>query len=131
MVHPEMTNGFLTYDSYAVEEVVQNGAKEIGWERRNPFGGNPGQLRVFGIAMSSIMLGAWGTTRRNWLRRCWLGRRRWRQRAIQRLLGELTGNVIRIMRSPTATESLVGDGNAGRGDPGSPRGSYACGLGRR
>ena len=39
---PETENGFLTYDSYAVEEVVNYGAKEIGWERRNPVpGGNP------------------------------------------------------------------------------------------
>jgi CO/xanthine dehydrogenase Mo-binding subunit len=59
---PEMTNGFLTYDSYAVEEVVQNGAKEIGWERRNPVpGGNPGRFkRGFGVAMSQHHAGRVG-----------------------------------------------------------------------
>src|SRR5207247_9514488 len=38
----EMEKGFLTYDSYASVEVLQEGVKAIGWEKRNPApGGNP------------------------------------------------------------------------------------------
>ncbi len=51
---PETENGYLTYDSYAVEEVLAEGAKTIGWDKRNPVpGGNPGRFkRGFGLAMS-------------------------------------------------------------------------------
>jgi CO/xanthine dehydrogenase Mo-binding subunit len=59
---PETENGFLTYDSYAIEEVVNEGAKLIGWERRNPVpGANPGRFkRGFGIAMSQHHAGRVG-----------------------------------------------------------------------
>jgi len=59
---PETKDGFLTYDSYAVEEVINYGAKEIGWERRNPMpGGNPGRFkRGFGVAMSQHHAGRVG-----------------------------------------------------------------------
>ena len=51
---PEVENGQLTYDSYASVEVLQEGAKAIGWDKRNPVaGGNPGRFkRGFGMAMS-------------------------------------------------------------------------------
>jgi xanthine dehydrogenase YagR molybdenum-binding subunit len=51
---PEIENGTLTYDSYASVEVLQEGAKTMGWEKRNPVaGGDPGRFkRGFGMAMS-------------------------------------------------------------------------------
>jgi CO/xanthine dehydrogenase Mo-binding subunit len=59
---PEMENGFLTYDSYAIAEVMEEGAKHIGWERRNPVpGGNPGRFkRGFGVANSQHHAGRVG-----------------------------------------------------------------------
>ena len=49
---PESENETLTYDSYASAEVLQEGAKVMEWDRRNPVpGGNPGRFkRGFGVA---------------------------------------------------------------------------------
>jgi CO/xanthine dehydrogenase Mo-binding subunit len=51
---PETKDGGLTYDSYASVEVLQEGMKAIGWEKRNPVpGGNPGRFKTgYGIGMS-------------------------------------------------------------------------------
>jgi CO/xanthine dehydrogenase Mo-binding subunit len=51
---PETEKGILVYDSYASVEVLQEGVKAIGWDRRNPApGGNPGRFkRGFGVALS-------------------------------------------------------------------------------
>ena len=59
---PESEKGFLTYDSYASVEILQEGMKAIGWERRNPVpGGNPGRYkRGFGVAMSQHHAGRLG-----------------------------------------------------------------------
>ena len=59
---PEMENGLLTYDCYAGPEVLEEGAKNIGWERRNPVpGGNPGRFkRGFGVAMNQHHAGRVG-----------------------------------------------------------------------
>ena len=59
---PETENGFLHYDSYASVEVLQEGAKAIGWDKRNPVpGGNPGRFkRGFGVAMSQHHAGRVG-----------------------------------------------------------------------
>jgi CO/xanthine dehydrogenase Mo-binding subunit len=59
---PETLNGTLTYDSYASVEVLEEGMKAIGWERRNPVpGGNPGRFkRGFGMAMSQHHAGRVG-----------------------------------------------------------------------
>jgi CO/xanthine dehydrogenase Mo-binding subunit len=59
---PETENGYLTYDSYAVEEVLAEGAKAIQWEKRNPVaGGWPGRFkRGFGLAMSQHHAGRVG-----------------------------------------------------------------------
>jgi CO/xanthine dehydrogenase Mo-binding subunit len=50
----EVENGELRYDSFASVEVLEEGAKAIGWDRRNPKpGGNPGRFkRGIGIGMS-------------------------------------------------------------------------------
>ena len=50
----ETQDGALTYDSYASVEVLEEGAKAIGWEKRNRLpGGAPGRLkRGFGVGMS-------------------------------------------------------------------------------
>ena len=58
----EMENGALTYDSYASIEVLEEGAKAIGWEKRNPApGGNPGRFKKgIGIAMSQHHSGHMG-----------------------------------------------------------------------
>jgi CO/xanthine dehydrogenase Mo-binding subunit len=52
---PEAENGTLYFDSYASVEVLQEGSKAIGWNRRNSVaGGNPGRFkRGFGLGMSS------------------------------------------------------------------------------
>ena len=43
---PETENGFLTYDCYAVVEILEEGSKVIGWDKRNPVpGGNPGRFK--------------------------------------------------------------------------------------
>jgi CO/xanthine dehydrogenase Mo-binding subunit len=59
---PETENGFLHYDSYASVEVLQEGAKAIGWGKRNSVpGGNPGRFkRGFGVAMSQHHAGRVG-----------------------------------------------------------------------
>jgi CO/xanthine dehydrogenase Mo-binding subunit len=59
---PETENGELHYDSYASVEVLEEGAKAIGWEKRNPVpGGNPGRFkRGFGVAMSQHHAGRVG-----------------------------------------------------------------------
>jgi CO/xanthine dehydrogenase Mo-binding subunit len=59
---PETENGYLTYDSYAVEEVLAEGAKAIGWDKRNPVaGGWPGRFKHgFGLAMSQHHAGRVG-----------------------------------------------------------------------
>ncbi len=50
----EAVNGELTYDSFASVEVLDEGSKAIGWDKRNPKpGGNPGRFkRGIGLAMS-------------------------------------------------------------------------------
>ena len=50
----EAENGEVRYDSYASVEVLQEGAKAFGWDRRNPKpGGAPGRFkRGTGVAMS-------------------------------------------------------------------------------
>ena len=59
---PEMENGLLTYDCYAGPEVLQEGAKNIGWERRNTVaGGIPGRFkRGFGMSMNQHHAGRVG-----------------------------------------------------------------------
>ncbi|HEY3247715.1 MAG TPA: xanthine dehydrogenase family protein molybdopterin-binding subunit, partial [bacterium] len=59
---PETTNGTLTYDSYASVEVLEEGRKAIGWDKRNPVpGGNPGRFkRGFGMGMSQHHAGRVG-----------------------------------------------------------------------
>jgi len=59
---PEMENGTLMYDCYAGKECVEEGAKAIGWEKRNPVpGGNPGRFKCgFGMAMSQHHAGRVG-----------------------------------------------------------------------
>ena len=59
---PESEKGLLTYDSYASVEILQEGMKAIGWEKRNPTpAGNPGRFkRGFGVAMSQHHAGRLG-----------------------------------------------------------------------
>jgi xanthine dehydrogenase YagR molybdenum-binding subunit len=59
---PETENGTLTYDSYASVEVLEEGAKAIGWEKRNPVpGGSPGRFkRGLGVGMSQHHAGRVG-----------------------------------------------------------------------
>jgi CO/xanthine dehydrogenase Mo-binding subunit len=59
---PEMENGFLTYDCYAGPECLEEGAKAIGWEKRNPVaGGNAGRFkRGFGVGMNQHHAGRVG-----------------------------------------------------------------------
>ena len=59
---PEIENGFLTYDSFASVEVMEEGMKAIGWDKRNPVpGGNPGRVkRGFGVALSQHHAGRVG-----------------------------------------------------------------------
>jgi len=59
---PEMENGLLTYDCYAGPEVLNEGAKNIGWEKRNSVpGGNTGRFkRGFGMAMNQHHAGRVG-----------------------------------------------------------------------
>jgi len=58
----ELENGALTYDSFASVEVLQEGAKAIGWEKRNPVpGGMPGRIkRGIGLGMSQHHCGIMG-----------------------------------------------------------------------
>jgi CO/xanthine dehydrogenase Mo-binding subunit len=59
---PESENGTLKYDAYASVEVLREGAKAIGWERRNPVpGGNPGRFkRGLGVGLSQHHAGRVG-----------------------------------------------------------------------
>ncbi len=60
---PESVDGkFIYSDSFASVEVLQEGAKAIGWERRNPLaGGNPGRFKKgMGMAMSQHHAGSMG-----------------------------------------------------------------------
>jgi xanthine dehydrogenase YagR molybdenum-binding subunit len=59
---PESLNETLVYDSYASVEVLEEGVKAIGWDKRNPVpGGNPGRFkRGFGVAMSQHHAGRVG-----------------------------------------------------------------------
>ncbi len=59
---PETENGFLTYDCYAVVEILEEGSKVIGWDKRNPVpGGNPGRFKTgYGLAMSQHHAGRVG-----------------------------------------------------------------------
>src|SRR5438874_3531731 len=58
----EIKNGELTYDSFASVEVLQEGGKAIGWERRNPQpGGGTGRFRRgIGLGMSQHHAGHMG-----------------------------------------------------------------------
>ena len=59
---PESLNGTLKYDSYAVEEVLAEGKKVIGWEKRNAVpGGTPGRFkRGIGVALNQHHAGRVG-----------------------------------------------------------------------
>ena len=59
---PEGEKDTLTYDSYASLEVLQEGAKVIGWNQRNPVpGGNPGRFKKgLGVANSQHHAGRVG-----------------------------------------------------------------------
>ena len=54
VTRPKIGDAKYPYDSFPSAEVLQEGAKAFGWEKRNPVpGGNPGRLkRGFGLAMS-------------------------------------------------------------------------------
>src|SRR5579883_652997 len=54
MKKPELENGALTYDCFASVEVLQEGAKAFGWDKRNPKPGSmPGRFkRGMGLGMS-------------------------------------------------------------------------------
>jgi xanthine dehydrogenase molybdenum-binding subunit len=54
MKKPEMENGALTYDCFASVEVIEEGAKKFGWDKRNPKpGGAPGRFkRGMGLGIS-------------------------------------------------------------------------------
>jgi CO/xanthine dehydrogenase Mo-binding subunit len=58
----EIENGALTYDSFASVEVLQEGAKVIEWEKRNPMpGGTPGRFKKgIGLGMSQHHCGIMG-----------------------------------------------------------------------
>jgi CO/xanthine dehydrogenase Mo-binding subunit len=62
MKKPELANGALTFDSFASAEVLEEGAKLFGWEKRNPTpGGAPGRLkRGMGVGMSMHQAGHMG-----------------------------------------------------------------------
>jgi len=58
----EVENGALTYDSFASVEVLEEGAKVIGWDKRNPVpGGTAGRFkRGIGLGMSQHHCGIMG-----------------------------------------------------------------------
>ena len=58
----ETVNGELRYDSFASVEVLEEGAKAIGWDQRNPkAGGNAGRFkRGIGLGMSQHHAGHMG-----------------------------------------------------------------------
>lgn len=59
---PESRNGTLTYDSYAVVEILEEGKKVIGWEKRNAKPGvAPGRFkRGIGVALNQHHAGRVG-----------------------------------------------------------------------
>jgi xanthine dehydrogenase YagR molybdenum-binding subunit len=59
---PESLNGTLKYDSYAVVEILEEGQKVIGWEKRNATpGGTPGRFkRGIGVALNQHHAGRVG-----------------------------------------------------------------------
>src|SRR6267142_6105303 len=59
---PESLNGTLKYDSYAVVEVLEEGQKVIGWDKRNASpGGAPGRFkRGIGVALNQHHAGRVG-----------------------------------------------------------------------
>jgi len=61
-VRYEVENGALTYDSFASVEVLEEGAKAIGWGKRNPVpGGMPGRFkRGIGMGMAQHHSGMMG-----------------------------------------------------------------------
>jgi CO/xanthine dehydrogenase Mo-binding subunit len=58
----ELEKGTLTYDSFASVEVIEEGAKAIGWDRRNSVpGGTPGRFkRGIGVGLSQHTPGFMG-----------------------------------------------------------------------
>jgi xanthine dehydrogenase molybdenum-binding subunit len=58
----ELEKGALTYDSFASVEVLEEGAKVIGWDKRNPVAGSaPGRFKKgMGVAMSQHHAGHLG-----------------------------------------------------------------------
>jgi CO/xanthine dehydrogenase Mo-binding subunit len=62
MKKPELEDGGLTYDSFASVEVLEEGAKLFGWEKRNPKPGSaPGRFkRGMGLGMSQHHAGHMG-----------------------------------------------------------------------
>lgn len=58
----EVENGSLTYDSFASVEVLEEGAKVIGWDKRNPVAGSsPGRFKKgIGVGMSQHHAGHMG-----------------------------------------------------------------------
>ena len=57
MKKPELENGALTYDCFASVEVLEEGAKLFGWDKRNPKPGSmPGRFkRGMGLGISSTI----------------------------------------------------------------------------
>ena len=115
-------------------EVLEEGAKAIGWDKRNPKpGGNPGRFkRGIGVACRSTMPDTWVTTTAKMASRRLTAARPaagWRPTVFSTEL-ELTadGYVTMKKRFPTAARTRHRDGYAGRRnarvhDPGShPRG---------
>ena len=62
MKKPELADGALTFDSFASAEVLEEGAKQFGWDKRNPVpGGMPGRFkRGMGLGMSMHQAGHMG-----------------------------------------------------------------------
>jgi xanthine dehydrogenase molybdenum-binding subunit len=62
MKKPELESGALTFDSFASVEVLDEGAKLFGWEKRNPKPGSaPGRFkRGMGLGMSQHHAGHMG-----------------------------------------------------------------------
>jgi xanthine dehydrogenase YagR molybdenum-binding subunit len=62
MKKPELENGALVFDSFASIEVLEEGAKKFGWDKRNPKPGSmPGRFkRGMGLGMSQHHAGHMG-----------------------------------------------------------------------
>ncbi|HEY7302235.1 MAG TPA: xanthine dehydrogenase family protein molybdopterin-binding subunit [Xanthobacteraceae bacterium] len=62
MKKPELENGALVFDSFASIEVLEEGAKRFGWDKRNPKPGSmPGRFkRGMGLGMSQHHAGHMG-----------------------------------------------------------------------